>query len=192
MPTLSNANLQAAQRAASQQQRLQSNSQAPSSLSHSIDQLGRLPAPSVMRQSKRNSVVSSQGDHFSHTYYPSHAKLENTFRLGPSDSQRFNVSRVQSLVSDILQNHLENMAYDHARCKDMSMKLSDEIKTRIRSIVYKRYKLIVNVTLGQNLGNSIIIASRSLWNAETDNGCTVQFKNSSLYAIVTIFAAYYD
>lgn len=145
-----------------------------------------------MRMSKRNSL-SSTADHYSHNYYyhPS-VKLENTYRLGPHDAQKFNASRVHRLVHEILQNHLENFKYEPNKCKDVVQLMSDEIKTRTKSILYKRYKLIVNLTIGQNAGNSLIMASRSLWNPDTDNECTVTYKNNTLFAIATVFACYFD
>ena len=186
-PTLSNVNLQRAQQ--QQQSRLP---QHQSQLSHA-SQEHNPASQSVMRHASQRNSISSTVDHQSRGYmYQPQVKLENTYRLGPSEKEKFNVSRVQRLVSDILFNHLENVKYDPIRCKDLSLQLSDEIKTRLKSIVNKRYKLVVNLTIGQNLGNSIIVASRSLWNTDTDNGCTVQYKNNSLYAIATIFAAYYD
>jgi hypothetical protein len=140
--------------------------------SSSGDTLGNLPSQSYgLKPSKRNSLsLSSTADHYSHSNQLSQLKYENTYSLGPNDSQKFNVSRVQRLVNDILTNHLENFKYEPNKCRDMVQLLSDEIKTRVKSITYKRFKLIVNLTIGQNIGNSIMIASRSLWNTETDNG----------------------
>jgi hypothetical protein len=138
--------------------------------SSSGDTVGNLPNQTFgLKPSKRNSI-SSTGDHYSHANQLNQLKYENTYSLGPNDNQKFNVSRVQRLVNDILKNHLENFKYEPNKCKDMVQLLSDEIKTRVKSIIYKRFKLIVNLTIGQNIGNGIIIASRSLWNTETDNG----------------------
>lgn len=187
-PSLTQANLQA-QRAAPGRN---TSHQSALSQSNTNSVMGDLPNTGAgVRMSKRNSV-SSTVDHYSHNYFQPQVKLENTYRLSPNDNQKFNVSKVQRLVTEILNNHLENVKYEPNKCKEMVQLLSEEIKTRIKSIIFKRYKLIVNLTIGENCGNGIIIASRSLWNTETDNGCTVQFKNSSLFAVATIFAAYYD
>lgn len=70
--------------------------------------------------------------------------------------------------------------------------LSEEIKLKLKQIVYKRYKLVISITIGQNLGQDVLFASRSLWNTDTDNYCTVQFKNDSLFSIATIWATYCD
>ena len=189
--TLTNANLQAQRQQGKYQSALSQsaiNSMNGENLGNASNTGGNLN----QRMSKRNSISSTIDPYpFQNNYLPQQ-KLENSFRLVPSDNQKFNGARVQRLVKDILENYLVNVKYEPSRCKELVQQLSDEIKNRIKSVIFKRYKLIVNLTIGPNIGNSIIIASRSLWNADTDNCCTVQFKNGSLYAIATIYAAYYD
>ena len=189
-PLLSQANLQA-QRSIIRERTGPTHQSLISSQANSV--VGDMPVSNLgIRMSKRNSI-SSTAEHLSHQFYnQNNQKLENTFRLGPGEGQKFNVSKVQKLVTDILTNHLENVKYEPNKCKDLVQLLSEEIKSRIKAVIFRRYKLIVNLTIGQNIGNSIVIASRSLWNADTDNGCTVQFKNSTMFAVATIFATYYD
>ena len=189
VPPLSQANLNRVP-----QGRYASRQSMNSSQSGNIDTLGSLPNLGNQRinsMSKRNSV-SSTIDHYSQNFYHAPQKTENTYSLGPSENQKFNSSKVEKLVKDILTNHLENVKYEPNKCRDQVQLISDEIKTRIKSIVYKRFKIVVSLTIGQNTGNSIIIASRALWNTDTDNECTVQFKNNTLYAICSIFATYFD
>ena len=189
VPPLSQANLNRIP-----QNRYVSRQSMHSSQSGNVDTLGSLPNlgnQRLLSMSKRNSV-SSTIDHYSHNFYQPGHKVENTYSLGPNDNQKFNSAKVQKLVRDILNSSFENVKYEPNKCKDQVQLISDEIKTRIKSIVYKRYKIVVSLTIGQNTGNSIIIASRSLWNTETDNECTITYKNSTLYAIASIFATYFD
>lgn len=184
-PPLTQVNLQAQRIPKERSAHIQISSQTNSLIGSDV------PASNLaMRISKRNSI-SSTVDHFQH-FSNNHQKLENTFRLAPGEGQKFNVSKVQKLVNEILSNHLENVQYEPNKCKDLVYFLSEEIKSRVKSVTFRRYKLIVNITIGQNNGSSIIVASRSLWNSDTDNGCTVQYKNNSLFAIASIFATYFD
>ncbi|RNA37359.1 Tctex1 domain-containing 1 [Brachionus plicatilis] len=181
-PPLSQANLQA--------QRMPKERSVPVQISSQTNSVIGDVANLTTRVSKRNSI-SSTVDHYQH-YNHNQQKLENTFRMAPGEGQKFNVCKVQKIVNDILSNYLENTKYEPNKCRDLVQFLSEEIKSRIKSVIFRRYKLIVNITIGQNNGSSIIVASRSLWNADTDNGCTVQYKNNSLFAIATIFATYFD
>ena len=141
--------------------------------------------PPSRNSKKRNSVTS--GD------YESNIKLENTFSLGPNESQKFSPSRVEEVVSDIFAHKLKGIRYEPQRCKKICKDLSDEIKKTIRPLIFPRYKLIVTLAIGQNtMTESLIMGSRALWNTDTDNQCIVNFKNETLYAVATIFAVYFD
>lgn len=149
----------------------------------------RLTVLSALR-SKRNSEISSINDNYFNP--PPPIRYENSYRLGPDENQKFNLTTIKKLVSEILDKHLQNAKYDPVKSKEMTRFLCDEIKAKIKAIVYKRYKIIVNVAIGQSLGQSLVMTSRSLWNTETDTHCTIEYSNNTLYAIVTVFAAYYE
>jgi hypothetical protein len=184
---LSNANLQARQSGNSR------NSQHSANLLVKDDSQTNAFAHSanVTRHniSKRNSICSAD---YQNVNLTNQTKLENTFSLGPSDSQKFNSSRTQRLVKDILFNQLANVKYEPTKCRDLVQILSDEIKHRIKLHIYKRYKIIVHLTIGQNTDECLLIASRALWNTDIDNQCTINFKNESIFAVATIFAVYHD
>ena len=42
---------------------------------------------------------------------------------------------------------------------------------------YARYKFVVQVVMGENKAQGVRVASRCLWNPETDNYATYNFKN---------------
>ena len=154
------------------------------------------------------SSFSSQHDNYvftsSHTNYYGHlnpnvhhhavsnVRYENTYSLGPSDSQKINFSKVEKLVSEILASRLEKIKYEPTICRELTKLLCEEIKMRVKAIIYKRYKIVVSLNICQNVNMNLLITSRALWDTTTDNCCTVNFKNRSLHAIATVFAVYYD
>lgn len=141
--------------------------------------------PLSRNSKKRHSVTSND-------YVPV-PKLENTFSLGPNESQKFIPSRIEELVQEILSLKLKSVSYEPQLSKKLCKTLSEEIKKTIKPFIFPRYKLVVTMAIGQNTSQeSLIMGSRALWNAETDNQCTVNFKNDTLYAVATIFAVYFD
>ena len=141
-----------------------------------------------LRLSKRGSEISSTNDNF---FVPA-VKLENTYKLGPEHNQKFNPLKVQKVVYDILEELFENFKYDPIKSKEYVKSVSDEIKGKIKPMIFRRYKIIVNLTIGQNLGQNVMISSRSIWNMETDNSCTVEYKNKTMFVIATVFATYFE
>lgn len=53
-----------------------------------------------------------------------------------------------------------------------------------------RYKIVVQVTIGQMKDQGVRVASRCLWDTATDNYASVQFKNQSLWCSTMVFGVY--
>ncbi len=130
---------------------------------------------------KHNTQISSNNDY-----------IHNTYSLGPNKSQCFYPERIETIVQDILNERLENQIYEPNKANELVCLVSDEIKAKIKPLLYRRYKVVVNMTITQNIGQSMMIVSRSIWDENTDNSCTVKFQNRHLYAVVMIFATYFE
>ena len=55
-----------------------------------------------------------------------------------------------------------------------------------------RYKIMVQVTIGQMKDQGIKITSSCLWDTTTDNYATVSFQNQKIWASAIVFAMYTD
>lgn len=61
---------------------------------------------------------------------------------------------------------------------------------RLISIISSRYKIVVQVTIGQMKDQGVRVASRCLWDTATDNYASVHFKNQSLWCSAMVFGVY--
>ena len=59
----------------------------------------------------------------------------------------------------------------------------------VRFVVY-RYKIVVQVTIGEMKDQGVRVASRCLWDTATDNYASVNFKNQSLWCSAMVFGVY--
>ncbi len=55
-----------------------------------------------------------------------------------------------------------------------------------------RHKIVVQVTIGEVHGQGVRIASRCLWDTETDNHASSTFQNPYLYCVAMVFAVYFE
>ncbi len=55
---------------------------------------------------------------------------------------------------------------------------------------YPRYKIVVQVVLGQNKQQGVRVATRCLWDTETDNYASYTFTNESLWCTAMVFGLY--
>ena len=114
-----------------------------------------------------------------------------TYKMGPDPDSRFQPNTVHKLANDVLFKNLSGVGYEDQEAKRLSLALSDEIKAKIRTTsISNRYKIIVQVTIGEKKRQAVRCTSRCLWDKSTDNYTTVNYQNESLWAVATIFGLY--
>ena len=137
-----------------------------------------------------SSISASTGAKPHHFQAP--VKLENTYRTDPHDGKHFTTRPVDDAVKSILNSYLADVEYDKSKCATLTRDLSQMIKQRVQDMHFERYKLVVAVVIGQNTGQCCELASRSLWNTNTDTFVSVPYKNKTLFAVANIYGVYYE
>merc|ERR1712196_218294 len=95
---------------------------------------------------------------------------ENTYIMAPKDGAKFSQPAVEKMMKEIC----------------------NEIQQKVKGMGYPRYKFIVQVTLGQNEGQCLRIASRCLWNHETDNVANASYMSPRIFGTAQCFGLYYE
>ena len=119
-------------------------------------------------------------------------KHNPTYRTEPKEDQKFDPAAVKSVVDAIFLEQIEkkNLVWDEEECRELSLDLCDEIKEKVKALAFPRYKIIVQVSVGENKKQGVLVTSRCLWNTNTDNYCSVSYKNDQIWANAIIFGAY--
>uniref|UniRef100_UPI00398EC6D6 dynein light chain Tctex-type 5 n=1 Tax=Pristiophorus japonicus TaxID=55135 RepID=UPI00398EC6D6 len=119
-------------------------------------------------------------------------RCENTYKAQPDEGCKFDAYKVQKVLEGTLSSYLANNTYNPVTCVQLVQSLTDHIRLKVKDINAPRYKLVCNVVLGQLNNQGIQIVSRYLWDASTDNYATATFKNSSLFAVATVYGLYFE
>ena len=82
--------------------------------------------------------------------------------------------------------------YDPVKGAQVSKQLADDVKEQVKALGYDRYKLIVEVTLGQKRGQAMRIASRCLWNTDTDTFISEMHEGEDVYCCIQVYALYHE
>ncbi|XP_012783477.3 dynein light chain Tctex-type 5 [Ochotona princeps] len=117
-------------------------------------------------------------------------QMENTYQLGPT--KPFPVATVNHILKDVLTNYLQKEEYEPELCRQMTKTISEVVKARVKDLMPPRYKLIVNIHIGQSSSQSILIGSRCLWDPKNDTVSSYVFRNSSLFALANVYAVYFE
>ena len=67
---------------------------------------------------------------------------------------------VQKILTDTIKERLEGTQYDPLKSAQIAKELADTVKERVKNLGYERYKLVVQVTVGEKTGQALRLASR--------------------------------
>ncbi|KAM6305446.1 dynein light chain Tctex-type 4 [Aegotheles albertisi] len=119
-------------------------------------------------------------------------RLENTYRMGPDEGCKFNAGRVQRVLEGVLASTLGTSVYSPQGSAPLAQSLAELLRSRAKEVVPPRYKLVCQVLLGQQGQQSLLMASRALWDPETDSFASATFSNTSLFAVATVHGVYFE
>uniref|UniRef100_A0A0G4GA79 Uncharacterized protein n=1 Tax=Chromera velia CCMP2878 TaxID=1169474 RepID=A0A0G4GA79_9ALVE len=117
---------------------------------------------------------------------------ENTYRLEPEENEKFFPSKVEGVIADVMKEMLADKEYNSDSAKIWTLELCNEIKARCKDLNMPRYKLIVQVVIGENAGQGIRVSSKCLWDVNLDNWASYSYRNQSLFAVGMVFGCYYE
>mmetsp|Transcript_13334 Transcript_13334/g.14452 ORF Transcript_13334/g.14452 Transcript_13334/m.14452 type:complete len:130 (+) Transcript_13334:61-450(+) len=116
-----------------------------------------------------------------------------TFRMEPEEHERFYPSKAKQIAERIISEELNGTVYEEEDAKNWSLNISDKVREAVcESLGKSRFKIVVQTTIGQLRDQGIRIASRCLWDPNTDNYASVKYSNSTLFCSCLIFALYTD
>ncbi|XP_074646238.1 dynein light chain Tctex-type 5-B-like [Tubulanus polymorphus] len=122
----------------------------------------------------------------------SKVKYENTYKTVPDPGTTFSKPKVEEIVNHVFSTYLDDLKYNAKECSGLAMDLSQIIQNRIKDLKFKRYKVVVNVVLGEKRDQGIEAASRCIWESSTDSFACVHYGNATLFAVATIHGIYYE
>ncbi|KAF6111808.1 Tctex1 domain containing 1 [Phyllostomus discolor] len=141
---------------------------------------------------QQRTVESLCSRPWAHVLYSDRKTMRLVFPGGAGPSKHFPVAIVNHILKDVLTNSLQEEQYEPELCRHMTKMISEVIKAQVKALLVPRYKLIVMVYIGQLSGQSILVGSRCLWNPKSDNFASYVFRNSSLFALATVYAVYFE
>lgn len=117
---------------------------------------------------------------------------------------KFRSSVVKGIVQKIMKERLGKLndtaseglftaTTDGGGVSTLSKQIADEIRDTVLGqckIVNSRYKVIVNVLIGEQQGQGIRMGCKCLWDPDMDTMVTENYSNDSLFAVVTVYGVF--
>lgn len=117
-------------------------------------------------------------------------RLANTYKMQPDEDKRFKCKDVTDIIDHVLEERLKGLSYDPDKCRFLLPSIADEIKEQVKQLGFDRFKLVCLVTIGELHNQGVRVASRCLWNTETDRMATSSFCKNDLFASAVVFGIY--
>ena len=102
----------------------------------------------------------------------------------------FQEHRVKPIIQHVLETNLAEQKYDPDFCKDAAIKITEEIKERVKKLCYPRYKFVCHVAIGDINQQDVKIVSRCAWDSAVDRFAQYQYRNYHLYAVGVVYGIY--
>ncbi|KAK2543357.1 Tctex1d4 [Columba livia] len=113
-------------------------------------------------------------------------------RMRPDEGCKFDAGRVQQVLDTVLASTLGTTVYSPQGSARLAQSLAELLRGRVKEVAPPRYKLVCQVLLGQRGQQSLLVASRALWDPESDNFASTTFSNTSLFAVATVHGVYLE
>uniref|UniRef100_UPI0037E88297 dynein light chain Tctex-type protein 2B n=1 Tax=Semicossyphus pulcher TaxID=241346 RepID=UPI0037E88297 len=115
----------------------------------------------------------------------------DTYLIRPKHQHKFKPAIVKECIREVVRERLSGMRYEPEEVPELSRSLADSIKDKVKDAGFDKYKLVVQVVIGEQRGQGVKMSSRCLWDADTDNYAEDIFMNDSLFCAVAVFGSYY-
>ncbi|CAO3574931.1 unnamed protein product [Mortierella alpina] len=115
----------------------------------------------------------------------------DSFSLRPTFMQKFRPPVAAKFIQQILNTNLSHRIYQVDECQKLSKQIAEEVKAKLIELELGRYKYVVNVVLGENLGEGARMDSRCYWDQESDGSAQAFFTNDSLWCAAVAYAVFY-
>lgn len=102
----------------------------------------------------------------------------------------FQEHRVKPIIQHVLETNLAEQKYDPDFCKDAALKITEEIKERVKKLCYPRYKFVCHVVIGDINQQDVKVVSRCAWDSAVDRFAQYQYRNYHLYAVGVVYGIY--
>ena len=100
-----------------------------------------------------------------------------------------NLDEYSKYLNRLLNEYFNEDIYDHFNSKINILSLSEQIKDFFK-FISQRYRIIVQIFLQQHLDQSILIASRPLWDKTHDTFLQIKLLKRNIFLLILIFFIY--
>mmetsp|Transcript_54219 Transcript_54219/g.86188 ORF Transcript_54219/g.86188 Transcript_54219/m.86188 type:complete len:134 (-) Transcript_54219:173-574(-) len=117
---------------------------------------------------------------------------QNTYIMAPKDDEKFLPSKVSEVIERVMNDYFKDKEYSPEEAKSWTLELSNDIKAAVKELNIPRYKIIVQVVIGEQASQGVRVASKCLWDVSSDNWASYTYTSQSIFAVGMVFGCYFE
>lgn len=115
---------------------------------------------------------------------------DDSFTYQTEPSVTIYPKEITKMAQRILEERLKDKDYDASVMKKTASQISFIIREEIKRLHLDRYRIIVNVTVGEKCEQDIMMNFLYLWKPECDHFAVAKYENASVFSVAMIFLIY--
>ncbi|XP_034241130.1 tctex1 domain-containing protein 2-like [Thrips palmi] len=115
---------------------------------------------------------------------------QQSFQIRPHLVAKFRPQVVKELVQNILSEQLSGKVYADEDMSALTKDIALTVRQRVAAMKFDRYKILVQVVLGEQRGAGVKMGARCMWDSDADNYASAEYENDTLFCVVTVFAVF--
>ncbi|XP_055853480.1 dynein light chain Tctex-type protein 2B [Episyrphus balteatus] len=112
------------------------------------------------------------------------------YRMRPSLEDIFKAKTIKEIIQRVLTKTLQGKKYNVEDARKWTQEIADTISASVKDLNMPRYKHVVQISLGQQLGAGCRYIAKCSWDAECDSYTSDIFSNATLFCVCTVFGIY--
>lgn len=114
---------------------------------------------------------------------------EPTYRMEPL--KKFQPKKVEDAIKEVVGERINDKTeYNPRISKMLTRVISEEVKQKVKSLNFDRYKLVCMVTIGEKRDQTMLCTSRCIWDTRFDSYSAYTFENPRMFCTVTVYGIY--
>lgn len=110
----------------------------------------------------------------------------------PAAHQKFSKPEVEKVVRSVCDEMIGEGKYSVEESSLLIKDACNEIQQRVLRLGYTRYKIVTHAVIAESAQQGLRVASRCLWDPETDNYASVSISTETMHVSIVVFGLYWE
>ncbi|XP_018910819.1 dynein light chain Tctex-type protein 2 isoform X2 [Bemisia tabaci] len=116
-------------------------------------------------------------------------KYANSYQL--ESKNKFCPEKVERILHEVVAESVTvDTRYDAVESPKMALKLSADLRERVKDLQFDRYKLVCVIQISEKAGQGLLTLSQALWDENRDSYALFTFENYHLTISAAVYALY--